>query len=175
MSISRMMINTPRVAIAVDPGMSGAVAVLGKGDLQIFRDFKTPEDIVRGIAKAHEVCAKPDAVVIENVHAMPGQGVVSMFNFGYATGVATGALLELFPGKPLEKVAPLKWQNAIRIIGEWAKPREFDARAIARRLFPSRAHVSYFRRVKDHNSADAALMALWALHQLEGPACHWAE
>jgi len=167
--IARLMIDTPKITVGIDPGMSGAVAVLGKGNLQIFRDFKAPLDIVHGVQAAAQVCAEPDMIVIEDVHAMPGQGVVSMFNFGHATGVARGAILASFPGQPLVKVAPLKWQNVLRVIGEWYKPREFDSRAIALQLFPSPAHAALFRRKKDHNSADAALMALWALHQLEAP------
>lgn len=160
------MIDSPHLVLAADPGMSGALALLGQGQLRIARDFKKPEDIVQAVKEFST--AEPERMVIEDVHAMPGQGVVSMFTFGHATGVMRGALLAMFPGTPLVKVAPLKWQNAMRVLGEWPKPKEFDSRAIARRLFPSQARA-LFGRVKDHNSADAALMALWALQELDRP------
>jgi len=160
---ARIMINSKHLVLAADPGMSGALALLGRGELRIIRDFKTPEDIVeacRDFSNEH-----PDKIVIEDVHAMPGQGVCSMFSFGHSTGIMRGALLSMFPGTPLVKVAPLRWQNAIRVIAEWPKPREFDSRAIALEMFPPFLR-KLFSRKKDHNSADAALMAVWGLQEL---------
>jgi crossover junction endodeoxyribonuclease RuvC len=96
------MIDSASLVLAADPGMSGALALLGQGQLRILRDFKKPEDIVQAVKEFST--AEPELMVIEDVHAMPGQGVVSMFTFGHATGVMRGALLALFPGVPLIKV-----------------------------------------------------------------------
>jgi hypothetical protein len=98
---------------------------------------------------------------------MPGQGVVSMFTFGKATGVAFGALfLALAKTAPLLEVAPLKWQNFFRSELGVDKSVAFHSPSIATRLFPSFAQP-YLLREKDHNTADAILLATWFL--LQGP------
>lgn len=150
------------VILAIDPGLSGAVCRLADGVLDIRRDFKELPDIARAIQ-----ALSPGVMhtVIENVHAMPGQGVCSMFSFGRAAGVADGALALCFPGIVTDSVAPQRWQNYYRAKFGIGKEQAFDSRELAIRLFPGMADI-FFKRKKDHNSADAALMALWKLDQL---------
>lgn len=83
------MVGAPILVLAVDPGKSGAVCRIGKGCFDVRRDFKDLQSIALAIADLARGC---DYGIIENVHAMPGQGVVSMFTFGKATGTAFGAL-----------------------------------------------------------------------------------
>lgn len=152
-----------RGILAIDPGMSGAVALLDPKEhqLTILRDFKKKRDIVEAVK-----CLSFGVryAVIELVHAMPGQGVCSMFSFGRAAGVADGALTAFLPALTVEEVAPQKWQNYFRRQRGMTREDEFDSRAIAELAFPDYRH--YFTRKKDHNSADAALMALWKAEQL---------
>jgi crossover junction endodeoxyribonuclease RuvC len=93
-----------RVVLGIDPGLDGGLAcltlvgqcihlgvmpVIGKkGEGK--REIDGPE-IVSWLVRVQDVfdivgCA------IEHVHAMPKQGVTSMFNFGYGYGVVRGIL-----------------------------------------------------------------------------------
>lgn len=142
--------------LAIDPGLSGAVVRLSDGELLARRDFKKLADIAAAVAL---LAPGVDRAVIELVHAMPGQGVCSMFSFGRSTGVAYGALFSNLSGGDIVEVSPQKWQNYYRSRLNIPKGTLFDSREIATRLLPAHAHL--FARKKDHNTADAALMALW--------------
>ena len=159
------LLNASAVVLAVDPGLSGAVCRLGGGHFDILRDFKKLPDIAFAIRALS--CGLTHAV-IELVHAMPGQGVCSMFSFGRAAGVADGALA-LCAGVPVEQVTPQKWQQFFRQRLAIPKETPFDSRTIASTILPLSA--TYLMRVKDHNSADAILLAAWKLLTLaSGPA-----
>lgn len=172
--------------VGVDPGLSGAVVFYSPDEqpvlqLRIYRDFKALPDIASALrdvgaeARLFEAThATPGSTkgFVEYVHAMPGQGVSSMFNFGKATGVAIGSLF--FNQTDVVEVAPQRWQNWVKKhvgIFEGAhllaatdlfKPRfdEFDARIYAVSAFGP-DWVQFFKRGKDHGSADAALIALY--------------
>lgn len=154
-----------RTILAVDPGQSGAVAVLsspkviGKtitGGLLVKRDFKTLQDIARAVLVLSPGVTE---AVIEAVHAFPGQGVVSVFSFGRSTGVAFGALEVSLPGVILTQVSPQKWQNFFRGLLGILKDEEFDSRLVAMRVMPD--STQFLARKKDHGTADALLMAIW--------------
>lgn len=106
----------------------------------------------------------PDAVVmIERVHAMPGQGVTSMFTFGRALGAVEQALGSL--RAPLY-CRPPQWQAALGVRGKQAGEGDETvvvSISLARQLFPNYQH--YFTRKKDHGRADAALIAYYASTQ----------
>lgn len=161
--VEQKLINAPVCVLAVDPGSSGAVFKIGRGIFTGLRDFKCLQDIAKAIRLlAQDVDGvKVDYAMIEGVAARPGQGVCSMFSFGRASGVADGALCLALPHLTVEEVWPQRWQNFFRKWLGIEKGQEFDSRAIACRLFPSQA--DYFKRKKDHNSADAALIAVWKL------------
>lgn len=157
-------VNSSVTILAIDPGMSGAVARIGGGELIVRRDFKTLHDIATAI-----VALRPgsDLAVIEQVGARPGEGVCSVFSFGKNTGVAFGALYVAgFAPDQVTEVHPLRWQNFCRTkFGlDRATHPEFDSRALAIRLFPE--HADLFKRKKDHNTADAVLLGLWRLAQV---------
>ena len=152
------------IILAVDPGLSGAVARLESGIIQLRRDFRILPDIACAIRDLSVGCTH---AVIENVHAMPGQGVCSMFSFGRAAGVADGALALSLPSIEVEAISPQKWQNFFRARHGIPKDQDFDSRALALEIFPIMA--PYFSRKKDHNSADAALIAVWKAFQLRAP------
>ena len=90
-------------------------------------------------------------VVIEQVSAMPGQGVTSMFNFGQSFGILKGicSAMQL----PMYFVRPAKWKKYFNLINS-----EKDAsRARAIEIFPY--FSSQLSRKKDSNKADAILIA----------------
>ena len=91
------------------------------------------------------------SVVVEQVSAMPGQGVTSMFNFGQSFGVIKGicSAMEL----PIFYVRPVKWKKYFNLINS-----EKDAsRAKAIEMFPKISHK--LSKKKDNNKADAILIA----------------
>ena len=143
--------------LGIDPGISGALAwVSDDGHLLSAMDMPTLE--VNGKAKVnpHILASelnfrKPKIVVIEEVGAMPGQGVTSMFNFGYSAGILLGICAGL--GIPTVFYRPAVWKRQAGVPTD-----KGAARQMAQRLWPgSRA----FDRVKDHGRAEAALLARW--------------
>lgn len=155
------LFDSPFCVLAHDPGKSGALVRIGRHHFDVRRDFKDKTDIARGI---RDLSADVTHVVMELVHAMPGQGVCSMFNFGRASGVADGAFALALPHLAVEEVAPQKWQNFYRRLHTIPKDVEFDSRPLASKIFP--VCVPYLKRKKDHNTADAVLLALWKHAQL---------
>lgn len=146
--------------IGIDPGLSGCVAVIGCKEPRIYdtptflvhcktkdkREYDIP--CMRSILEAWQY--EPAWVFLELVHAMPGQGVTSMFSFGRGLGLWEGMLAALKISYTL--VAPQRWQKELLD----GMPKGKGASLIvAKRLFPS---VS-LDRVKDHGRADALLLA----------------
>lgn len=143
--------------LGIDPGLSGAFAILDDGKLTHVADLPTMGE---GASRMLDSGALADALkpltfdlaVIERVGAMPGQGVSSMFRFGQAVGQAVGVIHTL--GIPLKWASPGAWKRAMGLSSD--KER---ARALAIETFPSLR--AQFARKKDHGRAEAALMALW--------------
>ncbi len=145
--------------IGIDPGLSGAVAVLSAGRAAIVfdvptiavgkkREYNVPEmaDILR--------CWRPDHVYIEKVHSMPKQGVASSFNFGKGFGLWLGivAALEI----PHTLVTPQRWKGKML---DGQRKGKGDARLRATQLFPELA--GSLTRVKDDGRAEALLIAAY--------------
>ena len=99
--------------IGVDPGKSGAIVTIDeKGKIiEITEYTEDPEEMLAHFwwNKGH---IHPFARV-EKVHAMPMQGVVSMFTFGQAYGRMLGILDAL--QVPYELINPRKWQASLNI------------------------------------------------------------
>lgn len=161
--------------LAIDPGLSGAAVLLGPQILEVRRDFTCPEDISRAIGAFSD---RAHVAVIEMVAARPGQGVASMFRFGYSAGIAEGALNAFrfsvygAAGKPLIMVTPQQWQGYFwkvtgnpRAVDDHGIKEPFDSIRMVHQFFPR--GVPFLTRKLDHGTADAMLMALWYL--LERP------
>ena len=143
--------------VGIDPGISGALAwVSDEGFLLSAMDMPTLEVNGKMKVNPHILTSdlsfrKPKIVVIEEVGAMPGQGVTSMFNFGYSAGILAGVCAGL--GIPTVFYRPANWKRQAGVPAD-----KGAARQMAQRLWPgSRA----FDRVKDHGRAEAALLARW--------------
>ena len=101
--------------------------------------------------KINENEKKNIRVIIEQVSAMPGQGVTSMFNFGQSFGILKGicSAMQL----PMYFVRPAKWKKYFGLINS-----EKDAsRTRAIEIFPY--FSSELSKKKDSNKADAILIA----------------
>ena len=150
--------------IAIDPGISGSICFFEKGkildaiEMPIMTDGKKNKKQVNGSQIFNEIKKrinksenKDVRVVIEQVSAMPGQGVTSMFNFGQSFGILKGisSAMQL----PMHFVRPAKWKKYFNLINS-----EKDAsRTRAIEIFPY--FSSQLSKKKDSNKADAILIA----------------
>ena len=111
--------------IGIDPGLSGAIAVLENNkvlnifDMPVMSEGKKNKRqlnsaLLVNLIKENIENSEEVAVVVEQVNAMPGQGVTSMFNFGQTFGAIKGicAALEL----PIFFVRPSKWKKHFELI-----------------------------------------------------------
>ena len=152
------------IIIGIDPGISGAICFFKNGsildviDMPIMTDGKKNKKQVNGSQIYNEIKSLINEngkdnlkVVVEQVSAMPGQGVTSMFNFGQSFGILKGicAAMQL----PIYFVRPAKWKKYFNLINA-----EKDAsRTRAIEIFPY--YSSNLSKKKDSNKADAILIA----------------
>jgi crossover junction endodeoxyribonuclease RuvC len=160
--------------IGIDPGVSGAIAFLPEGrdafvlDLPTFIYGKRQAFVKRALDTAalaqllrvnttgfDLVAAR---VYIERVNAFPGQGASSGFSLGMsywgAVGVAHGVGLEV------QYIEPEAWKPFFKLGKD-----KGDSLDVARKLFPAAAES--LKRVKDHNRAEALLIAAYGRQKTE--------
>lgn len=144
------------IVIGVDPGKTGAIALLDEHG-QLIDAFDMPE--IGGKVSPYLLADADNwadnrfgVVIIEDVHAMPKQGVTSAFGFGRSFGVVEGVFAAA--GRPCRYVTPAKWK---RDLGLTADKHMSRRRAIE--LWPERAQL--FARARDDGRAEAALIAHW--------------
>ena len=136
-----------RATLGIDPGISGAVALLdGAVAPEVVDMPSNPRDLWDTLSawRTDDLYA-----YVERAQAMPKQGVSSTFRYGYGYGVIIGLLAGL--GIPYETVRPGEWKKRAGLIG-----RDKEAsRALARQLWPT----APLGRVRDHGRAEALLIA----------------
>ncbi len=147
--------------MAVDPGLTGAVAFyFPSPDVLTVDDMPVAAgDIDAATLAARVAQIRPDLSVVELVASRPGQGVASVFKFGCGFGMVRGVIAAA--GVPLHLVAPSKWKRHFNLDAE-----KESARALALRLWPSRSDL--FGRKRDHNRAEAGLLARFAAERIVG-------
>ena len=150
--------------IGIDPGISGSICFFDDGkiidvvEMPTMAEGKKNKKQVNGSQIYNEISQRIEKipkqnvrVVIEQVSAMPGQGVTSMFNFGQSFGILKGmcSAMQL----PMYFVRPAKWKKYFGLINS-----EKDAsRTRAIEMFPY--FSSQLSKKKDSNKADAILIA----------------
>ena len=150
--------------IGIDPGISGAICFFENGQVKeiinmpVMADGKKNKRQINGPQTYNEILKrinnypkKDIIVVIEQVSAMPGQGVTSMFNFGQSFGVLKGicSAMQL----SMYFVRPAKWKKYFNLINS----QKDASRTKAIEIFP---YIStQLSRKKDANKADAILIA----------------
>jgi len=150
--------------IGIDPGISGSICFFEDGkiidvvEMPTMAEGKKNKRQVNGAQVFNEISKivlktekKEVRVVIENVSAMPGQGVTSMFNFGQSFGILKGicSAMQL----PMYFVRPAKWKKYFALINS----QKDASRTKAIEMFPYFSpHLS---KKKDSNKADAILIA----------------
>ena len=150
--------------IGIDPGISGSICFLKDGkildviEMPTMTEGKKNKRQVNGSQIYNEISQRINKIqnqdiriIIEQVSAMPGQGVTSMFNFGQSFGILKGicSAMQL----PMYFVRPAKWKKYFGLLNS-----EKDAsRTKAIEIFPY--FSSQLSKKKDSNKADAILIA----------------
>ena len=150
--------------IGIDPGISGSICFFEDGkildviEMPTMNEGKKNKRQVNGAQIYNEITDRINKlqrqdvrVVVEQVSAMPGQGVTSMFNFGQSFGIIKGicSAMQL----PLYFVRPAKWKKYFNLI----KSEKDASRTRAIEVFPY--FSSQLSKKKDSNKADAILIA----------------
>ena len=124
------------VFLGLDPGYSGALAVIDRGSVELHPWPESEAAVWRLIDS--QFPGEPRMVaVIEEVHSMPHDGVASAFKFGRHYGTLRAFLVAA--GIPFAAVAPRTWQAAYglsRHKGETRGAFKNRGRAIAQELYP---------------------------------------
>lgn len=102
--------------MGIDPGKRGAVAVIRVSDFKIYSLdviplIKNEIDLDQLYKLLNKWSHNKLSVYLEKVHAMPGQGVSSMFSFGRTFGLLEGMLTA--SATIINLVSPRKWQTTI--------------------------------------------------------------
>lgn len=168
--------------VGVDPGLEGAIAVLdthspfgeklARPELVTVYDMPTlptrtttgknrDEPDLHALKALMEKLAYPNtlaSIVVEEVNAAPGQGVVSMFRFGMTYGAILMAAVAA--GHALYHVRPQEWKRAVRLMSS----TKDQSRKRAAEIYPAHAHL--FARKRDDGRAEAVLIAYahWLKH-----------
>ena len=150
--------------IGIDPGISGSICFFEDGkiieviEMPVMTEGKKNKKQVNGAQIFNEISNRIRdiereniRVVIEQVSAMPGQGVTSMFNFGQSFGILKGicSAMQL----PMYFVRPAKWKKYFGLINS----EKGASRTKAIEMFPY--FSSNLSKKKDINKADAILIA----------------
>ncbi len=148
--------------IGIDPGLSGGISILeekkviGIFDMPVMAEGKKNKKQLNSaqlvnILNNHIHQSGETVVVVEQVNAMPGQGVTSMFNFGQSFGAIKGICAAL--NLPIFFVRPSKWKKYFELINS----SKDSSRTKVIEMYPSLSNQ--LSRKKDVNKSDAILIA----------------
>ena len=148
--------------LGIDPGLSGAIAILEKKkvlnlfDMPVMAEGKKNKKQLNSaqlvnIIRENSIGEEEIVVVVEQVNAMPGQGVTSMFNFGQTFGAIKGICAAL--NLPIFFVRPSKWKKYFELINS----SKDSSRTKVIEMYPSLS--SQLAKKKDVNKSDAILIA----------------
>ena len=156
--------NEEKIFIGVDPGLSGAVAVIDSTEVRtwlipLVRSVKRNEIDCVALAKliSEATNKRLACCCCELVGARPGQGVVSMFRFGEASGLVRGICYGL--SIPVVLVTPQTWKKTILAGFDW-KGRKAASVEYCQARYPHLNLLPTKRSRKPHDGmADAVCMA----------------
>ena len=129
--------------IGIDPGISGSICFFENGkildviEMPTMNEGKKNKRQVNGAQIYNEISKRiikvenqDIRVVVEQVSAMPGQGVTSMFNFGQSFGIIKGicSAMQL----SIYFVRPAKWKKYFNLINS----EKDESRTRAIEIFP---------------------------------------
>lgn len=142
--------------VGIDPGITGALALIHGGKLEAICDMPVDAGRVSGsevrailLDWAHDT--EIYSVVVEDTQPMPKNGSIASFKLGLNTGICLGVVQAL--GLPLRRARPVDWKRSQGLIGK----DKSASRGLACELWPD--HSVDFRLVKHDGRAEAALIA----------------
>ncbi len=153
---------SPNLYMGIDPGLSGAIAVFDP-ETQFVENFDMPTFKIKGKSQIDlyglarildSFHLRIKLAVVEEVGARPGQGVSSMFKFGFNAGAAQMAVAASFI--PMRTPHPAQWKHAMGLPRGATKE---DSRKLAARILPRHSHL--WARAKDDGRAEATLLAIF--------------
>lgn len=156
------------IHIAIDPGLTGAIAAIDhEAQLVLCEDLPVIHHGKLGWIDANRLTdqfircrnGRPARIIVERSQPMPSQGTVSTFTTGLVLGSILAACQRI--AVPLELVSAATWKRAMGL--DAAKSTSLDR---ARLLFPTAA----LDRKKDHNRAEALLLAEYSRRSMAGEA-----
>ena len=162
-----------RVFIGIDIGVSGAIAVVGDdyslvsvSDMPVITTKKMSrsgkvsykrqydmvgfKNMIEKIKSDHEIVR----AFVEQVHAMPQQGVSSTCSFCKGAGLVEGILVGL--SVPFERVLPQRWK------------KRFGLQRLQKKASILKAQEIFNVKIKHHGAGDAALIALFGAESILG-------
>ena len=147
--------------LGIDPGLDGGIAIINGSEIELLETV--PTEPKGGFIKRQVDAQKLSNILrvypisvcyLERVASRPGQGVGSVFSFGDTYGTIRGVLGAL--NIPTYTVAPQTWKKELKI-----SSKEDSLKAI-KELYPLLK-----MRKKDHNIAEALLLALYGKKERE--------
>lgn len=147
--------------LGIDPGKNGGVAFLDVDRCEVHTEPYRDEALISVCMDARIRYGSGNIVCcLEKVGAMPGQGVVSMFNFGQSVGYIKGVLEAL--GIPYQEISPQRWKKEFGLTSDKTKSVE-----VCQNLFPDISLLATAKCKKAHDGmAEALLMAEYARRKL---------
>ena len=151
------------IIVGIDPGLTGAIAILDNKkvislfDMPVMTEGKKNKrqlnsaQLVNILSEYKKRKDDEVSVVVEQVNAMPGQGVTSMFNFGQTFGAIKGVCAAM--GLPIFFVRPSRWKKHFELINA----SKDSSRTKAIEMYPSLSNQ--LTKKKDVNKSDAILIA----------------
>jgi crossover junction endodeoxyribonuclease RuvC len=150
------------IYIGVDPGKNGGIAKINTDTGFVKTVTFSEESLISELEGYFMFDKSPLRCVLEKVNAMPGQGVVSMFNFGQNYGFIQGVLKAY--RIPYELVTPQKWKKEFSCTSDKNTSIE-----VCKRLFPNVNLKATDRCRKDHDGmAEALLIAEYGRRHYNG-------
>ena len=149
------MAESEKVWAGVDPGATGAIAILTEGGLEGVFDWPGDECALARLLVGLDLdYGRPEAV-IERQQAMPKQGVASTFKIGENYGVWRGVMAAL--GWKFRPVRACDWKKGLGYPAKDYDASKKHSLKLARQRFPGLA--DRLARVKDNGRAEALLLA----------------
>jgi len=162
----RLIVKRNRAFIGLDPGKSGAIALIDDdtGEVLIHKWSPVRMENIQFLESAKNEYDRINAV-IEKVNAWPGQGVSSSFKFGQAFGEQLMALSAARIG--FEECTPGKWQRDLNLIEKdrSGKKKKVSKTEHKRNLFNRAKELMPDAKGLTLRTADAVLLAIWVRRQ----------
>lgn len=149
------------IYLGIDPGAKGGISAINENGQVVFCEIMSRESLIEICKQVLELSDNKVIACVEQVHAMPGQGVTSMFNFGKSAGFIEGVLETLGIGYQL--VPPQKWKKEFSL----SKTDKTASINVCKSLYPEQSLLPTERCKKASDGmAESLLMATYAKRRL---------